>query len=242
MNNKDYDDRMMWAEARRRAFVPSLITKIIWFALLCSLLLAFGCSPTRKAQRLARQALSKIEEAKRLDPGVIDSIFGTQKVAIDLPAVAASHDPEPEIDTTEFFRQMKQNDSLVAIADTLSQRLASEKLTSLEREKVMDAMAHNNKALQANQNRLMRGFSKDSTYHYEDSLLVVDVELKGGVIHKVFHKVKERHIEKEVPKTDILLDTHKDPPYREPWFWALGGLSALLIMALILVILVTRKR
>lgn len=197
-----------------------------------------SCSVTQRAKRLLRQGYAKIEKAKLLDPSVVDSVKGTKDVEINLPGSSASVDVKPEIDTTEFQRALSNYDSIKAVNDDLKNSRRSDSLTSLEYEEYVYKLKKANDALRKSQERLSRGFSKDSTYVYDDSLQHVEVTQKGGLVTSIKPTVKPRVAKAKVDTIDIKLDA-APAAWKQEWFWIMAGLNILLVL---LIIVLSRRR
>lgn len=200
-----------------------------------------SCSPTSKAKRLLRQAYAKIEKAKTLDHTLIDTINGRKNIVIDVPGDSGSLAIAPKIDSGAFEVTLKRYDSLNAWVAKLNADHDAD-LIYLQgyvmTTELKNAALHKaNEQMKMIKNRLMRGFSKDSTYTLKDTLVSVFASVKNGQIDSIWYDFKPRKISTIIDTKDISLDATASP-WRQTWFWILS----VLILLLILVIIVGRKR
>ena len=203
----------------------------------------FGsCSPNVRAKRLIRQAYAKIDQASKLDPSVIDSIKSVKNIPVFVPGDTGSVTLNIKIDSGSFFTSIKRHDSLSRVSDSLARELKTMTLDGKVYEKYMEDL-EKTKALQAkanldlkrNNDRLIKGFSKDSVYHFEDSLVIFDAEIKSGIFYKLRHKVKDRTVTTKVPTTNINLN-NSPPIWRNSWFWAMVCLNLMELLAIIVLL------
>ncbi len=216
--------------------------------LLIGLLILPGCSEHSRAKRLARQGYAKIRRATALDPSVIDSVKGVKKIDISVPGEAGSAKISPEIDTSKFILILNRYDSLKKLLDDKN---SSEGITFSGTGLIIspsagDIYLQNGKTIQKDaikkelkktENRLMKGFYKDSIYHKEDSLFILDVFIKNGVLDSIGYKIKDRIVSKNVSTSDIKIDGCP-PIWKQEAGWVVFGL----IFVLLLVILVMARR
>lgn len=201
------------------------------------LLLLSSCSIHQKAKRLLRQGYAKIERAKQLDPSVIDTVTGFKNIKVNVPGDSGSVKVEPAMDSTAFEKALDKYDSLNNIIDALISDSKSNTLTVQEYEDYLHKLKDTNTDLKKQKDRLIRGFAKDSTYTYEDSLQAVLVVVKDGQLTKIKHIVKPRTLTEKVKTTTLKLDAAPSL-WKQEWFWIMGGF----IILLLLIIIVLAKR
>lgn len=143
-------------------------------------LLICGCSASWHLQKAISKG-AKIEG---------DTIYKDRVVTLTVPAEDTTQEINPIIDTGAFHLVMDANDSLVLVIDDLKKDIASG--NTLNKEKAMAALKKANDQIRELKSRIAQGFSKDSTYHIQpDSLTVIDIEIKDGLLKKAHYKRKE---------------------------------------------------
>lgn len=219
---------------------PSLISRILLLIITVCLLsmLLTSCSDRSQARRLVRQAYRKLEKAQKLDPSVIDSIKSVKDIDVFVPGDSGNVTIQPEIDTADHGRTVHSYDSALLAADSLQRVLKDKNTTHAQMERAISDLQKANTVLRKARERFKTGFLKDSTYHVDDSLISMDIEIKAGKFHADY-KIKDRTVKTKVATTDIHLDGSKEKAfYRYPLFWIL----LLLIFVLLLVIIVIARK
>jgi hypothetical protein len=206
---------------------------------LIAMILASSCSPQKHARRLVRQGYRKLERAQKIDPSVIDSIKGVKDIEVFVPGDSGKAQIDPELDSSVYNRTMDRYDSALLASDSLRRLIQAGTLTNIGLENAMAELRRNSAIRDEIRSRAIRGFLKDSIYTAGDSLVGIDISIRGGVLSGVKWHVKDRTVKTKVDTTEINLDGSVIvQPWRQSWFYIMG----LLIIVLLLVIIVLLKR
>lgn len=212
---------------------------ILYFALIYMAMLLAGCISTKQhARNLVNRGTKLIQRGIKLDQSVSDSVKSVKDITVFVPGDSGTMAVKPEIDTVSFDRTMEEYDGNLLLIDSLNQMLKDGTLVlktgQLIQPDIERIMAEQKKAIEAmkkDRQRLMKGFAKDSVYHFEDSTLVLDVTIKGGALQKIHHVIKDRTVKAKVETTSINLDgSVVTAMWRQSWFW----IMLLLILVLLL--------
>lgn len=151
--------------------------------ILTSFIFLFGCSANWHAQQARRHELIAISKGAKISH---DTIYKTVFVKVFVPGDSGSVNLDPTFDLDGFGSDIGKNDSLV----TEINRLKNDSLgTALDKERTLALLVKANKDLTSLRARLIRGYSKDSTYVFApDSITTISVELKDGTIKKLDYK------------------------------------------------------
>lgn len=148
-------------------------------------ILFYSCGVThdlKKAQRLIERAKAKGARV------TADTIY--RDIKVEVPGGSSTVKPVLAIDTVALSKALNSFDSLQVINRGLIEAVNS----GINKEQALSELAINNRKLKDQIARIGQGFAKDSVYHFEDSLLTVTVEARGGRIYSIQHTVKPRMV------------------------------------------------
>lgn len=199
------------------------------------ILTSIGCSDKTRARRLVRVGYHKIQKALILDPTLADTVKGKKDVKILVPGDSIGLTIRQEFDSSSFHMALRLYDSAMRLSDSLAREVKKHKEISAD---ARARMAESANALASARRGLMKCFYKDSTYHHEDSVLVIDVIVKDGHLQSVGARAKPREVHTTVNTQSINLKT-VEAAFKQIWFWIL--IAIILGLALFVVILAKKR-
>ena len=202
--------------------------------LLVALLLT-GCLSTKnKGRRLIRKGQQKIEKGLRLAPSLADTINKVKTIYIEVPSKSDTVFIIPEIDTALFNIDIKNYDSLLLKANDMQNDINNQIVSGEKREWAMSQLRHTNNRLKELRNEFIAGYSKDSTYIYEDEILIGQIEIKDGILTKFAYITKVDTVQTKVKTTTINIDGRKTIGFGIAK--VLGWIVALLVVAGVIIL------
>jgi hypothetical protein len=139
----------------------------------------------------------------------IDADTVYKEILIYMPPQDSAIKVVTVLDTAQFDKVMARYDSLVKSTSTL---ISKEDLISARRE------------ISKLKGRIIKGFSKDSTYHYQvDSLTSLHIAIRGGVVDTVRLIRKEIVINHKVPVTVNKTISNTGKSGVELWLWLISA-------------------
>ena len=202
----------------------------IYFLILVAM---FSCSGKWHAQQAKRHEL--LAEAKGVKVSR-DTVYKTQYIRVLVPGDSAVEEFDSVFDLDGFENDIGRNDSLV----TEINRLKNDSLgTALDKERTLALLVKANKDLTALRSRLVRGYSKDSTYVLApDSLTTISIRIEYGVLKSVNYKRKEATVE---VKQTIPIEIRKIMEWGYTFWQILAAGVSLLLVGIIVGYLIKRK-
>lgn len=170
------------------------------------LILLCGCSAQYHAQKAKRHELIAISKGAKISH---DTIYKTIFIKVPVPGDSGSVSFDPVFDLGGFGSDIGKNDSLMTEINRLKNDSTG---TALDKERTLALLVKANKDLTALRSRLIRGYSKDSTYVFKpDSITQISAQVKGGVLIKL-----------DYTRKDTTVDSHQTVPIEVRRIFELG--------------------
>ncbi len=164
-----------------------------------SLIILCGCSANYHAQKARRHELIAISKGAKISH---DTIYKKIYIKVAVPGDSGSVGINPTLDTGQFAGDINKNDSLVNYINSLKVSIGEWDTAlgeaTLDKEKAFALLVKANKELSVLRSRLIRGYSKDSTYVFKpDSVTDIEVEVKAGLVNKLNYKRKDTTLQSQ---------------------------------------------
>lgn len=192
-------------------------------------------STKQRARNKIAKGYNLIQKGLDLYPELADSVNKVNTITVTIPGKIDSIFIKPEIDTLVFQATLDNYDSIKSQLDSLDILLASGNY--IDKELAFRKLWELNKSLNETKARLSTGFSKDSTYVFEDNIAKFSLSLKNGLLHKFEYDIKPQRKDTTVATNEIKLDGRKvvGDFWEDQKFWLF------LIILIVLIILVSIK-
>lgn len=202
----------------------------------CFAIMISGCSANYHLQKSRRHELIAISKGAKVPN---DTIYKEIIREVVVPGDSSNEEFDPAFDLDGFENDIDKNDSLVAEIN----RLKDDSLgTALDKEKTLALLIKANNDLKALRGRIIRGYSKDSTYVVSpDDITTISVRIEKGALKSLNYKRKETTV-KSTEMVPIEIRRVFEMGYK-PWqvYVAVGGVGLVLLIIGIIVGRLTKR-